>query len=66
MRKMLSVSDAARHLGVTPHRVRVLISEGRLRAVKVGPNYVLTQTQVDAMVRFAPGRPKKNSEIISI
>ena len=58
---MLSASEAARELGVSPARVRKLIADGALPARKIGRAWVLREE--DVMNRLAahvrPGRPKR-------
>ena len=38
---MYSVSEAANKLGVSPRRVRVLLSEGRIEGKKLGHDWVV-------------------------
>lgn len=66
---MLSVSQAAEQLGVTPSRVRALIKHGRLPASKNGREWVLREEDVAARLFSNPqaGRPRvaqqKQSEL---
>src|SRR4051794_36121041 len=55
----VAVEDAARHLGVTPARVRALIARGHLRADNVGGRWLIEWDSVLARERAqsAPGRP---------
>lgn len=62
---MYSVSDAARVLGVSTARVRMLVSLGELPAVKVGRNWAIEEAAVveRASVKPKPGRPPAPSVI---
>lgn len=61
---MLSVSESAALLHVTPARVRALISEGTLPATKVGRAWILQEQDVLQRIanRPSPGRPKHVSK----
>ena len=55
---LLSVADAARELHVSARRVRQFIEAGRLRAHKLGRDYVIVRADLDAVRhRPGPGRP---------
>ncbi|MDO4502222.1 MAG: helix-turn-helix domain-containing protein [Coriobacteriia bacterium] len=58
---MLTVSQSAKILGVTPSRVRALIADGKLPAEKAGGVWLLNETDVVARLQSAPtgGRPRK-------
>ena len=56
---MLTTSQAADALGVTPQRVRALILAGRLKAVKVGRDWLIRPPDLDAVRNRKPGRPRK-------
>jgi excisionase family DNA binding protein len=63
MEKMLSTNEAAERLGVTAIRVRQLISEGRIKAQKVGRDYIIAESALkDIQTYGKPGRPKKEAE----
>jgi len=55
MRKMANrfvlPAEAARLLGLTPHRVKQLVDEGRLRAHRIGPRGVrlIERASVEAL-----------------
>jgi excisionase family DNA binding protein len=55
----VDVEEAARHLSITPSRIRELISGGGLRADKVGGRWLVEWESVLARERSqaAPGRP---------
>lgn len=57
--KVVSVADAAARLGVTTHRVRQLINEGRLPAQKVGREFAILEPDLRwfAEQERKPGRP---------
>ncbi len=61
--ELLSVPDAARHLGVTDQRVRALIRDGVIDAQRVGGRWVLQARAVEDRLRAsrAPGRPFNQS-----
>jgi excisionase family DNA binding protein len=58
MAGQLTVNQAAAELGITPGRVRILISSGRLRAEKVGVQYLIRPRDLEAVRVRKPGRPK--------
>lgn len=46
-------------LGICPRRVRVLITDGRLKAKKFGRDYMICYDDLDAVRVRRPGRPTK-------
>ncbi len=56
---MLTTSQAADSLGVTPQRVRALIVAGRLKAVKVGRDWLIEPPDLEAVKVRKAGRPRK-------
>ena len=48
---MLTLSEAAVRLGVTPDTLRQQIANGRLRAKKVGPIWTITERELDRYAR---------------
>lgn len=58
---MLSVTQAAEKLGVTPSRVRAMIKFGQLNAVKCGRGWIVQEEDVlDRLLRKPrAGRPSK-------
>jgi excisionase family DNA binding protein len=62
MGKLISTSEAAKILLVSPARIRQIISSGRLASKKVGRDHVIEVTDLEAY-RSEPkektGRPKK-------
>lgn len=58
---MLSVTQAAEKLGVTPSRVRAMIKSGQLNAVKCGRGWIIQEEDVLDRLSRKPraGRPSK-------
>lgn len=69
MEKLLTVPQAAEHLGVTPCRVIQLIRAGTLRAKKAGRDWRIVRRDVEARAADKPksgrprGRPKKETQL---
>lgn len=56
---MITTNEAARRLGVGPRRLRYLIAGGRLKAQKIGRDWLVEEASVDAFVRLKSGpKPK--------
>ena len=58
---LMSSSDAARELGITPEAASRLVRQGRLLGVKIGRSYVIPRESVDSFsIGYIParGRPK--------
>lgn len=49
--RYISVSDAAKELGIIPSRVRALISAGLLEAEKIGNRWLVSRTSVERRLR---------------
>jgi excisionase family DNA binding protein len=48
----MSIQDTARYLGLTPKAVRSMISDGRLRAYRLGARVIrLRRSEIDAALR---------------
>jgi excisionase family DNA binding protein len=56
--KIISTAEAARRLEVTPNRVRALIDAKRLKAIKVGREWLIDPQDLNAVKKRTPGRPK--------
>jgi len=56
--KIIGTTEAGIRLGVTANRVRALIISGRLRAQKVGRDYAINPSDLKAVEKRTPGRPK--------
>ena len=57
--KIIGTAEAARRLNVTQSRVRVLIDSGRLKAMKVGREWLIDPKDLDAVKERKVGRPRK-------
>lgn len=55
----LTVTQAAKILGVTPQRVRDLIHANRLPAEELGNILIIKEADLDLVKERKPGRPKK-------
>jgi len=58
---LMSSSDAARELGITPEAASRLVRQGRLPGVKIGRSYVIPRESVDSLsIGYIPtrGRPR--------
>jgi len=60
--KLISTKEAAEKLNVSPIRVRQLIHEGKLKANRVGRDYVIEENDLEAVQTYGKaGRPKSRS-----
>lgn len=59
MTNLMPVSKAAALLGVTPRRVQALITSGKLRAQRIGRDYLIDPGDIKLLERRPPGRPRK-------
>ena len=57
--KIISTAEAARRLGVTANRVRVLIRSKRLKATKFGNVWMIDPKDLNAVKDRKVGRPRK-------
>jgi excisionase family DNA binding protein len=57
--KIISTTEAARRLNVSPSRIRAMISSGRLKAMKVGKVWLIDPKNLDAVKDRKVGRPRK-------
>jgi len=53
----LTTEQVAERLGVTPRRVRALITAGRLKAKKIGRDYLIDSRDLAKFTPLPPGRP---------
>jgi len=53
----LTTKQVAERLGISPRRVRALITTGRLKAKKIGRDYLIDTRQLDKFTPLPPGRP---------
>jgi len=62
MSKYLTTEEAAEFLGVTPSRIRQLISEERIKSEKYGRDHLIQEEEVEYFAkegRKKRGRPSK-------
>jgi excisionase family DNA binding protein len=57
--KIISTAEAARRLGVTDSRVRKMILAKRLKAIKVGREWLIDPKDLEAVKDRKVGRPRK-------
>ena len=62
MKDLLTVSEAANELGLSPRRVHDFINEGRLPAEKFGSYYLIKRADLELVKNRTTGRPKKTKE----
>lgn len=61
--ELLTTTEAAKRLHVTPIRVRQLIREGKLEAKQVGRDYVIEASSLELVKTYGKaGRPAKQTE----
>ena len=61
--ELLTTSEAAKILRVTPIRVRQLIREGKIEAKQVGRDYVIEESSLETVKTYGKaGRPLKDAE----
>lgn len=59
MSDLLTTTEAARRMGITPRRVLRLIEEERLPATRYGRDYLIREADLARLVRRPVGRPRK-------
>jgi len=64
--KIISTTEAARRLGVTANRIRVLIRGKRLKAIKVGHEWLIDPKDLDAVKERKVGRPRKLRKALKV
>ena len=57
--KIISTAEAAKRLGVTQSRVQKMIAAKRLKAIKVGREWLIDPKDLDAVKDRKVGRPRK-------
>jgi excisionase family DNA binding protein len=57
--KIISTQEAAKRLGVTDSRVRKMILTKRLKAIKVGREWLIDPKDLEAVKDRKVGRPRK-------
>ena len=58
--KIITTTEAAKRLGVTPTRVRALIEAKRLKAFKYGREWLIDPKDLEAVQDRRVGRPRKS------
>lgn len=58
--RIISTAEAAKRLGVTPDRVRKMIIAKRLKAIKIGREWLIDPKDLDAVKDRKVGRPRKS------
>jgi excisionase family DNA binding protein len=58
---MIGTTEAARRLGVSRRRVSAMVTQGLLKAQKIGKTLVVDEAEVDRLSKLdrPTGRPKK-------
>lgn len=54
---LLTTTQAATRLGITPRRVRVLITTGRLTAQRIGRDWLIDERHLADVAERKPGYP---------
>jgi excisionase family DNA binding protein len=54
---LLTTTAAAAELGVTPGRVRAMITAGRIKAIRAGRDWLIEPRALSAVRDRKPGRP---------
>jgi excisionase family DNA binding protein len=57
--RLISTTEAAKRLNVTPSRVRAMIASKRLRAIRVGIMWLIDPKDLEAVKDRKVGRPRK-------
>ena len=58
--KLISTTEAAKRLNVTPSRVRAMIKAKRLKAIRIGIMWLIDPKDLDAVKDRKVGRPRKS------
>jgi excisionase family DNA binding protein len=60
---LLNTKEAANRLNVSPIRVRQLIQEGKLKANRVGRDYIIEEEDLASVQTYGKaGRPKSKAQ----
>lgn len=59
--KLLTTNQAAQELKVTSIRVRAMIRDGKLKAEKMGRDYLIKESDLELVKDRKPGRPAKDA-----
>jgi len=63
--KIINVAEAAKRLSVTPDRVRKMIEAKRLKAIKLGREWMIDPKDLEAVKDRKTGRPRKSAQKVS-
>ena len=58
---LITTTEAATRLGVIPRRVIQLIEAKRLKAAKIGRDWLIDERNLAAVADREPGRPRKTA-----
>ena len=59
---LLTTSEAAKRLHVTPIRIRQMIREGKIEAKQIGRDYVIEESSLDSVKTYGKaGRPRSKN-----
>ena len=58
--KIIGTAEAAKRLGVTVSRVHKMIAAKRLKAIKIGREWLIDPKDLDAVKERKVGRPRKS------
>lgn len=61
-RMPFTVAQASAWLSVSPRRVRAMIDAGKLRAIKIGTQWLIDPDDLAAVEQRRPGRPRKQKK----
>ncbi len=60
---LLNSKQASEKKGVTVRRIRALIESGKLKAEKVGRDWIIEESELEKIATYGKsGRPKKQTE----
>ena len=62
MAKLLNTKQAAERLNVSERRIRQLIAQGRLPAIKLARDWMIKEKDLEKVKDRPAGRPKKKRE----
>jgi excisionase family DNA binding protein len=60
--KIINTAEAAKRLNVTPDRVRKMIEAKRLKAIKLGREWMIDPKDLEAVRNRKTGRPRKSAQ----
>lgn len=60
---LLTTKEASEKLGVSVRRVQAMINDGRLKAQKLGRDYVIDEKDLETVKDRKVGRPKQKKNL---